>query len=114
MGAATTEFFEGLSKRGHEPLLETTSGTIRVDLAKNGKVERWLLAIDRGDVDVSHRRGATDCTISAPAELFDRIASGKENALAAALRGDVLIAGDSRLLVRLQRLFPSPPRKARR
>jgi putative sterol carrier protein len=111
MGAATTEFFEGLGERGHEPLLETTTGTIRVDLTKNGKVERWLLAIDKGAVDVSHRRGATDCTVSAPADLFDRIASGEENAFAAALRGEVLIAGDSKLLVRLQRLLPSPPRK---
>jgi putative sterol carrier protein len=114
MGAATTEFFEGLSERGHEPLLETTSGTVRVDLAKNGKVERWLLTIDKGDVGVSHRRGASDCTVSAPADLFDRIASGEENASAAALRGDMVIAGDSRLLVRLQRLFPSPPRRKRR
>jgi putative sterol carrier protein len=109
MGAATTEFFEGLSSRGHEPLLETTSGTISIDLAKNGKVERWRLAIDNGDVEVSHRRGATDCTVQAPAALFDRIASGEENAFAAALRGEVVIEGDSKLLVRLQRLFPSPP-----
>jgi putative sterol carrier protein len=114
MGAATTEFFEGLGTRGHEPLLETTSGTIRVDLAKNGKVERWHVSIDKGDVDVSHRRDATDCTISAPAELFDRIASGEENAFAAALRGDVIISGDSKLLVRMQRLFPSPPKRKKR
>src|SRR5437764_13408463 len=75
MGAATTEFFEGLSTRGHDPLLETTSGTIGVDLTKNGKVERWRLAIDKGDLDVSHRRGATDCEIRATAALFDQIAS---------------------------------------
>ena len=113
MGAATTEFFEGLSKRGHEPLLETTSGTIRIDLAKKGKVERWLVAIEKGDVAVSHRRGATDCSIEAPAALFDRIASGEENAFAAALRGDLVVQGDSKLLVRLQRLFPSPSRQRR-
>ena len=114
MGAATTEFFEGLSSRGHEPLLETTTGTIRVDLAKNGKVERWHVAIDKGDIDVSHRRDATDCTVTAPADLFDRIASGEENAFAAALRGDVIVAGDSKLLVRMQRLFPSPPKRRKR
>ncbi len=114
MGAATTEFFEGLSTRGHEPLLETTSGTIRVELAKNGKVERWHVAIHKGDVEVSHRRDATDCTVSAPAELFDRIANGEENAFAAALRGDLIITGDSRLLVRIQRLFPSPPKRRKR
>jgi putative sterol carrier protein len=114
MGAPTTEFFEALSQRGHEPMLKTTSGTIRVNLATNGKVERWLITIDKGDVDVSHRRAATDCTVSASGDLFDRIASGKENALATALRGEVSIEGDSRLLVRLQRLFPSPPKKGRR
>ncbi len=114
MGAATTEFLEGLGKRGHEPMLETTTGTVRLDLVKDGKVERWLVAIDRGEVDVSHRRGAGDCTLSAPADLFDRIATGEENAFAAALRGDMVIAGDSKLLVRLQRLFPSPPKKKRR
>ena len=114
MGAATTEFFEELGKRGHDPLLETTTGTVRVELAKNGKMERWFLTIDKGDVDVSHRKGASDCTVSAPADLFDRIASGEENAFAAALRGEVVVGGDTKLLVRLQRLFPSPPRKGRR
>jgi putative sterol carrier protein len=114
MGAATTEFFEALGKRGHDPLLETTTGTVRLDLTKNGKVERWFLAIDKGDIEVSHRRSAGDCIVSAPAELFDRIASGEENAFAAALRGDVIVGGDTKLLVRLQRLFPSPPRRKRR
>jgi putative sterol carrier protein len=110
MGAATTDFFESLRTRGHEPLLETASGTIAIELAKGGGVERWVVAIEDGDVAVSHRRGATDCRVKAPAALFDRIASGEENAFAAALRGDVTVEGDSKLLVRLQRLFPSPPR----
>ena len=115
MGAATTDFFEELSSRGHEPLLETTSGTIRVDLMKNGRQhERWLLSIDKGDVDVSHKRGAADCTVRAPEELFDGIATGKVNALAALLRGEMFVDGDSRLLVRFQRLFPTPPRKPAR
>jgi putative sterol carrier protein len=114
MGAATSEFFGGLGNHGHEPLLETTTGTVSVELTKNGKVERWLLAIDKGVVDVSHRRAKADCTIRASAALFDRIARGEENAFAAALRGDVVIEGDSKLLVRLQRLLPSPPRAGRR
>jgi putative sterol carrier protein len=115
MGAATTDFFERLGKGEHDPLLETTTGTIRLELTKTGKQrERWLVTIDKGVVDVSHKAGASDCTIRAPAALFDRIASGHENAFAAALRGDVTIEGDSKLLVRLQRLFPAPPRRAAR
>lgn len=112
MGAATTDFFERLNSRGHEPLLETTTGTIGLDLATKGKQEeRWLISIDKGDVAVSHKGSATDCNVRAPVALFDRIASGEENAFAAALRGEVVIEGDSKLLVRLQRLFPSPPRQ---
>src|SRR5262245_17106521 len=86
MGPATSDFFEQLSTRGHEPLLETTTGSIRVDLAKEGEQkERWLVLIDHGDVDVSHRSSATDCTVRTSAALFDRIATGEENAFAAAL-----------------------------
>ena len=114
MGAATTEFLEELGQRGHEPLLENTTGSVRLELGKNGKVERWLISIDKGDVAVSRRRDAGDCTVSASADLFDRIASGEANAFAAALRGDLIVGGDTKLLVRLQRLFPSPPRKKRR
>jgi putative sterol carrier protein len=111
LGEPTTDFFEQLSSRGHEPMLETTSGTIRVDLVKNGKpTERWLVSIDKGDIDVSHKSGKPDCVVRGPEALFDRISSGEENAFAAALRGEVIIEGDSKLLVRFQGLFPSPPR----
>jgi putative sterol carrier protein len=113
MGAATTDFFEELSHRGHEPLLETTTGTIRVDLMKSRKQsERWLLSIAKGDIDVSHRNAKADCTMRVPEALFDGMASGEVNPLAAMLRGVVGFEGNPTLLVRLQRLFPSPPRKA--
>jgi putative sterol carrier protein len=115
MGEATTEFLEGLAQRGHEPLLETTTGTLRLDLLKNGaQKERWLLSFDKGEVAVSHKSGATDCTIRAPEALFDGVSRGEVNPLAAVLRGEMSIEGDSRLLVRFQRLLPSPPRAASR
>jgi len=111
MGAATTDFLEELSRRGHEPMLGTTTGTIRLDLVTGRKQsERWLVSIDKGDVDVSHKSGKPDCIVRGPEALFDRISSGEENAFAAALRGEVIIEGDSKLLVRFQGLFPSPPR----
>ena len=43
--------------------------------------------------------------------LFDGIATGQQNAMAAVLRGEVGIDGDRTLLVRFQKLFPSPERK---
>ena len=113
MGQATTDFFEGLRERGHEPMLETTTGTLRLDLLKGGKQsERWLVSIDKGDVEVSHRNANADCVIKAPESLFDGMAGGEVNPLAAVLRGEMAVAGDTRLLVGFQGLFPSPPRGA--
>ena len=42
MANATTEFFEELSKRGHEPLLGTTTGSVRFDLVDGKKTVRIL------------------------------------------------------------------------
>ena len=44
------------------------------------------------------------------ARVFERIVTGRMNAVAAVLRGDLQVEGDWRLLVRIQRLFPGPRR----
>ncbi len=48
MPATAEEFFAGLAERGYEPVLHAASGTVRFDLRDGGKVERWLVSIDRG------------------------------------------------------------------
>ena len=115
MSGATAAFFGELADRGHEPLLENTKGTLRVELADGKRIDRWLVEVDNGDVAVSRKNAKADCTVRAKKELFDGIAGGKVNATAAVLRGALTIDGDVELLVRLQRLFPGPPaRRARR
>ncbi len=114
MADSTAQFFDELGRRGHEPLLEKTSGTIRVDLKDGKKTERWLVAITKGDLAVSRQSAAADCVISADRALFDGIASGKKNAVAAMLRGAIAVEGDVPLLVSFQRLLPGPPRARRR
>ena len=114
MADSTAQFFDELGRRGHEPLLEKTSGTIRVDLKDGKKTERWLVAIRKGDLAVSRQSAAADCVISADRALFDGIASGKKNAVAAMLRGAIGVEGDVPLLVSFQRLLPGPPRARRR
>lgn len=109
MAQSTGEFFEGLAERGHEPLLEKATGSIRFDLANGKKSQRWFVAIDKGDVAVSHKSTTPDCTLRSSEELFDEIVLGKENAMAAVLRGAVTVDGDPELLVVFQRLFPGPP-----
>jgi putative sterol carrier protein len=112
MTDATTEFFHELAERGHEPGLAKATGTLRFDLRDGGaRAERWLITITKGDVAVSHKNAKADCVVRADRTLFDRIASGKANALAAFLRGAVEIDGDRGLLLAFQRVFPGPPRK---
>jgi predicted lipid carrier protein YhbT len=108
MSGATAAFFGELAERGHEPLLENTQGTLRVELADGKQVDRWFLEVDNGDLAVSRKNAKADCTVRAKKELFDGIAGGKVNATAAVLRGALTIDGDVELMVRLQRLFPGP------
>ena len=108
MADATTEFFQGLEARGHEPALEKASGSVRFDLTDDGRKSRWLVEIDHGDIAVSHRNAKADCVIRLEKSLFEEIAQGKENAVAAVLRGELQIDGSPQLLVLFQRLFPGP------
>jgi len=107
---AATGFFEQLARRGHEPLLAKARGTVAVELTNGAAGERWLVTIKRGAVNVVRSTGDADCTLRAARGLFERIAAGEVNAVAAFLRGEVAVAGDWNLLVLFQRLFPSPPR----
>jgi putative sterol carrier protein len=111
MADATTTFFEELAARGHEPLLEKANGSIRFDLTDDGRRSRWLVEIEKGDVSVSHRNARADCVVTGEKALFDAIAKGRENAVAAFLRGEIGIAGNRQLLVLFQRVFPGPPRR---
>jgi putative sterol carrier protein len=106
--------FEELARRGHEPLLGKISGTIRFEIVNGKQTERWLLSIDKGDVSVSRKNVRADCTLRTDKAVFDRVASGKMNAMAATLRGDIALEGNFELLVPFQRLLPGPPRRRRR
>src|SRR5512133_2645644 len=107
VGDPTAAFFEGLRQQDYQPALARRSGVVRIELVDNGRSERWFVAIDDGNVKVSKRNQAADSTLRADKQLFDRIASGKANAVTAVLRGELALEGDWNLLVFFQRLFPS-------
>jgi putative sterol carrier protein len=102
--SAITDFFEELGARGHEPLLERASGTVRVEVT-NGKRTAWLVTIEKGDVSVTRRNARADCVVRFPEKLFEGVVKGRMNATAAVLRGEVETEGDPELLVLFQRLF---------
>ncbi|MDG4756376.1 SCP2 sterol-binding domain-containing protein [Micromonospora sp. WMMD710] len=106
---ATTRFFEDLDRRGYEPLLAKTSGTLRIDLHEGAQTRHWLLRIDHGQLNVSQEDREADTVIGASPALFDDIATGREHGLAALLRGDMTVAGDARLVVQVERIFPGSP-----
>lgn len=106
----TGRFFQGLAERGHEPLLANASGTLRFDIADGGRVERWLVSIQDGDVSVSKRSSSADSVLRVDRAVFDRLVTGEANATAGVLRGLVEPRGDPGLLLQFQRIFPGPPR----
>ena len=110
MTDATTEFFDTLARRGHEPLLKKVTGTMRFDLVQGTRTDHYFVAIKPRDLAVSNENVEADCVVRADRSLFDAIASGEENLMAAVLRGALTFQGDAHLLLAFQRLFPEPPR----
>ena len=114
MADTTAQFFEELGRRGHEPLLQHATGTIRFELAQGKRTDRWLVSIKKGDITVSHGNGEADTVVNADEALFHRLVSGEQNAMAALLRGAVGVEGRVQLLAQFQRLLPGPPKRRRR
>jgi hypothetical protein len=112
--APTDAFFADLGERGQEPLLRSVSGTLRWDLLDGPRVEHWYVTIRKGDVHVSHKNAKADAIVRLEKAIFDGMATGTVNAMAAALRGELTGGGDLGLVMHFQRLFPSPPAGAAR
>lgn len=110
MSDPTADFFDELGRRGHEPLLQKAKGSVRFDLVDGTRTDRRFVRIDKGNITVARKNVAADCVIRADKALFERVATGELNPVAAVLRGDLAFAGDWRLLVLVQRLFPGPPK----
>jgi len=112
MADAITKFFDELVDEGHQPLLGKVHGTVRFDVAvSDGRVDHWLLSVDRGDVTITQDTAPTDCIMRTDRALFERLITGEENAIAATLRGAMVCSGNVELLFAIQRIFPGPPRK---
>jgi ubiquinone biosynthesis protein UbiJ len=109
MADVIAEFFDTLDTRGYEPMLAKASGTLRFDVSSGKRIERWYVAVERGDVAVSRRNKAAQCVVRLDRPVFEAIVSRRSNATAAMLRGTVSIEGDLDLMVLFQRLFSRSP-----
>ncbi len=102
-------FLAELEARGREPLLARTKGTIRFDL---GRGKGWLVSIEEGRISASRVNSRADAVVHVSEGLMEDLVTGRANATAAMLRGEVLVEGDLALVQTFQRLFPGPPAEA--
>jgi putative sterol carrier protein len=104
----TSAFFERLARREYDPMLRNAVGTARFEVVDDDATERWLVTIDKGAITVSRKNAKVGTIVRADRKTFDKLAAGRLNVMAAVLRGEIVISGDPRFLVRLQRLIPRP------
>ncbi len=103
MSDTTQAFFERLAERGYEPLLHSTSGTIRWDIADAGS---WFIVVKNGSLTLSRDTAGADCVLECSKEDFDRMVVGKQNPTTLLLQGKMKITGNIGLAQMFQRLFP--------
>jgi putative sterol carrier protein len=106
---ATTRFFEELGRRGNEPLLRKATGRIRFDIVDGEHADSWLVAIDSGELTVTHEQASADCTVRGDRATFDELIAGRRNVQASLVRGALACRGDLELFFAIQRIFPNPP-----
>ncbi len=112
MTDAMTRVVDGLVGRA-DPRLENVTATVRLDVVDGRRTQRWLLKVENGDIQISQGSAPADLVIRCERALADRLFTGKANAMAAVLRGELTVEGSADLLVLVQRLLPRP-RPARR
>jgi hypothetical protein len=100
--------FERISRVDRVNALAEVDGTVRFDLNLGDRIDSWLITVRHGQIDVSHGGGDADCVVEMDKELADRMATGQANAMSALLRADMMVTGEVKLLVLLERLLPGP------
>jgi hypothetical protein len=108
-GGAIKALFEDIASRGYDPLLHGAVGCLRLDLTGDGATEQFFVTVNKGAIGISKKRAGADAVVNCDRALFDQMAEGKVNAMAAILRGEMHVDGDLGLVTAFSRLLPGPP-----
>jgi putative sterol carrier protein len=96
------DFFDGLPARADAGKLAGMSNSYLFDIEGEGK---WLVTVADGTLAVREGEGDADATISAPADVFEKVVSGEQNPTTAYMTGKLKIKGDMGAAMKLQKLF---------
>jgi putative sterol carrier protein len=102
MAESVREFFEGLEASADADKLAGVDTSYLFDIDGAGE---WLVAIHDGHLHVTEGPGEADCTISASADTFLKIANGEQNPTSAYMTGKIKVKGDMGAAMKLQKLF---------
>ncbi|WP_319460413.1 SCP2 sterol-binding domain-containing protein [Micromonospora sp. RTP1Z1] len=109
MGEATEQFFASLPARARMVLRGSISGILQVDLATGNRTDHWLVELKPGSARVTQGRGPADAVWSSSADLFERLVTGRAQAIAATFRNEATFSGNVVLFLAFRAFFPDPP-----
>ncbi len=109
MASPTEEFFGELGRREYIPQLGKTTGTVRIELVDDECTRHWYFRINQGKLLVSRENLEADSVVRSRQDVFDHVAAGEMNMMAAVLRGEVSVEGQLPLLTLFERVIPEPP-----
>lgn len=82
----------------HPEVPATISGRLRFDVEGGPRREHWKVTFGGGSVSVERSDGHAECVARTDAATLAAIIEGRQNAMAALLRGSVMVEGDTLLM----------------
>ncbi|SCG53952.1 SCP2 sterol-binding domain-containing protein [Micromonospora inositola] len=109
MGEATERFFASLPARAPAVLRSPIKGTLQIALATGNRTDHWLVELAPGSARVTHGRGPADAVWNSSPDLFERLVTGRAQAIAAVFRNEATFSGNVVLILAFRLFFPNPP-----
>ncbi len=100
-------FFQNLNGF-RQAIPRTTSGTMRFDIRDGKRLEHWLVTFKDGNVSTIESNEEADCVVQTDGKTFAAVLDGRTNAMAAMLRGTILLEGKILLMGIFRKLLVAP------
>ena len=88
---ATTRFFETSTGGRYEPCWRSPAEASASDLHEGARTTHWLMRSTGESIEVSREDREADTVIGTSPALFENLAAGREDGVAALLRGDITV-----------------------